>query len=214
MENIFVCRKDVQNVVMELLHSLEELNALTVDVQTSLLCVVQQRLDETWDGFISRAQKTCQTIIPPDVIESWLDRRRFCSLEFNLEGPFHFKAIPYSKGEISFPWTNDFGAAEYYQTNVFKVQTLLFPQIELYVPIGTDAWNRLHGTWQMRIDSRNRLYWDCEDGIITNAFQSQATVDERPGEQFLNQNNPQPICDASDKPFEFVQSRHLVRSGQ
>ena len=214
MENFFVCRKDVQNGDLELVHSPEELNSLTANLQTSQRRVVQQRLDETWDGFISRAQKICQTIIPPDIVESYLDRRRFCSLEFNLEGPFHFKAIPCSKGEIRFPWTNDFGAEEYYQTNVFKVQTLLFPQIELYVPIGTDAWRRLHGTWQMRIDSRNRLYWDCEDGIISTALQTQATVDARPGEQFLNQNNPQPICDASDKPFEFVQSRRLVRSGQ
>lgn len=214
MENYFVCRKDVQNVAMELVHSLEELNPLMANLQTSQRRIVQQRLDESWDSFISRAQKTCQTIIPPDIVESYLDRRRFCSLEFNLEGPFHFKAIPYSKGEISFPWTNDFGAAEYYHTNVFKIQKLIFPQIELYVPIGNDAWRRLQGTWQMRIDSRNRLYWDCEDGIITTDLQSQATVDERPGEQFPNRSNPQPICDASDKPFEFVQSRRLVRSGQ
>lgn len=214
MENFFVCRKDVQNAAMELVHSLKELHPLTANLQTSQNRVVQQRLDETWDDYISRAQKICQTIIPPDVIESFLDRRRFCSLEFNLEGPFHFKAIPYSKGEIRFPWTNDFGATEYHQTNVFKVQTLSFPQMELYIPIGTDAWRRFRGTWQMRIDSRNRLYWDCKNGIISSASQSQATVVERPGEQFPNQNSPQPICDALDTPFEFVQSRRLVRSGR
>lgn len=213
MENFFVCRKDVQSVVMELAHSLEELNALTANLQMSHSRVVQQRLDESWDDYISRAQKICQTIISPDVVESYLDKRRFCSLEFNLEGPFHFKAIPYSKGEIRFPWTK-VGSTEYYQTNVFKIQTLIYPQIELYVPIGTDAWRRLHGTWHMRLDSQNRLYWDCEDGIITTDLHSQITVDERPGEQFLNRSNPQPICDALDTPFEFVQSRRLVHSGQ
>lgn len=214
MENFFVCRKDVQDIDMELVHSLEELNSLTADLQTSQISVVQQRLDETWDGFISRAQKICQTIIPPRIIESWLDRRRFCSLEFNLEGPFHFKAIPCSKGEIRFPWTNNLGKTEYYQTNVFKVQTLTYPQIELYVPIGSDEWRGLHGTWQLRIDSRNRLYWNCEAGRLSSAPQSQVTVVERPGEQFPNQNTPQPIGDALDKPFEFSQSRRLVHSGQ
>ena len=193
MENFFICRKDVQSVNMELVHSLEEVNHLTTNSKTSQRRIVQQRLDETWDNYISRAQKTCQTIIPPNVIESFLDRRRFCSLEFNLEGPFHFKAIPYSKGEIRFPWTNGFGAAEYF---------------------GNDDWRRLHGTWQMRIDARNRLYWDCEAGRLSNFPQPQVTVDERPGEQCLNQSNPQPICDASDTPFEFVQSRRLVHSGQ
>ena len=214
MENFFICRKDVQSVNMELVHSLEEVNHLTTNSKTSQRRIVQQRLDETWDNFMSRAQKICQTIIPSNVIESFLDRRRFCSLEFNLEGPFHFKAIPCSKGEIRFPWTNGFGAEEYYQTNVFKVQTLFFPQMELYVPIGNDDWRRLHGTWQMRIDARNRLYWDCEAGRLSNFPQPQVTVDERPGEQCPNQSNPQPICDASDTPFEFVQSRRLVHSGR
>ena len=214
MENFFICRKDFQSVNMELVHSLEEVNPLTTNLKTSQRRIVQQRLDETWDNYISRAQKTCQTIIPPDIIESFLDRRRFCSLEYNLEGPFYFKAIPCSKGEICFPWTNGVGDAEYYRTNVFKVQKLFFPQMELYVPIGNDEWRRLHGTWHMRIDSRNRLYWDCEAGRLSNFPQPQVTVDERPGEQCPNQSILQPICDALDKPFEFVQSRRLVHSGQ
>lgn len=214
MENFFVCRKDIQGATMELVHSLTELNRLTTDIQPLHRRVVQQRLDETWDSFISRAQKTCQSIIPPNVIESWLDNRRFCSLEFNLEGPFHFKAIPCSKGAIQFPWNNEFGKTEYFQTNVFKFQTLTFPRMELLIPIANETWRHLCGTWQMRIDCRNRLYWDCKDGILSYASQSHFTVVERPGEQFRNQNNPQPICDALDKPFEFVQSRRLVRSGQ
>ena len=86
--------------------------------------------------------------------------------------------------------------------------------MEQLIPIEKDAWRRIHGTWQMRIDSHNRLYWDCEAGIISNALQSQVTVDALPEEQFRNQDSPQPICDALDKPFEFVQSRRLAHSGQ
>lgn len=214
MENFFTCQKDVQGVDMKLFHSLEELNRLTTDASPSQQYVVQQRLDETWDSFISRAKRIYQTIIPPNVIESFLDQRSFCSLEFNLEGPFHFRAIPYSKGEIRFPWKNEFGETEYIQTNVFKVQTLTFPQMELFIPIGTETWRHLHGEWQMHIDSQNRLYWDCEAGRLSCVPQSQTTVDSRPEEQFQNQNIALPICDALDKPFEFVQSRRLVRSGQ
>lgn len=215
MENFFVCRKHAQDVDMELVHTVTELNRLTTDIQLSHCRVIQQRLNETWDSFISRAQKTCQTIIPPHKIESYLDTRRFCSLEYNLEGPFHFKAIPCSNGEIRLVWNNYREKNEYYQVNVFIVQTLLFPQMELYIPIGKEIWNQIRGTWQMRIDSRNRLYWDCKAGVVLNSSQSRAIkVAERPGEQFLNQNSPQPICDASDKPFEFAQSRRLAHSGQ
>ena len=215
MENFFVCRKHLQNVDMELVHSLDELNRLTTKQPPSLSRVVQQRLDETWDSFISRAKKTCQTIIPPYVIEYYLDSRHFCSLEYNLNGPFHFKALPCSKGEIHFPWTNEFGKTEYYQTNVFKVQTLIFPQMELWIPIENEIWRHLYGTWQMRIDVCNRLYWDCKAGHLSNDYPAKSiTVVERPGEQYQNQNSPQPICDASDKPFEFAQSRHLVHWGQ
>ena len=215
MENFFVCRKGIQGVDMKLVHSFEELNPLTANLQTSPRCVVQQRLDETWDDYISRTKKSCQTIISPDVVESYLDLRRFCSLEFNLEGPFHFKAIPNPKGEICLSWNNDYEKTECCQVNVFKVQTLLFPQLELYIPIGKEMWDQFHGTWQMRLNSHNRIYWNCDSGYLSNAFPSKiVTAVERPGEQFQNQNNPQPICDASDKPFEFVQSRRLVRSDQ
>ena len=200
---------------MNLVHSFEDFNRLTTDIQPSHRRIVQQRLNETWDSFISRAQKTCQTIIPPHKIESYLDARRFCSLEYNLEGPFHFKAIPCSDGEIRLTWNSYHEKTEYYQVNVFIVQTLLFPQMELYIPIGKEIWNQIRGTWQMRIDSRNRLYWDCKSGVVLNSSQSRAIrVVARPGEQFQNQNSPQPICDASDTPFEFVQSRRLAHSGQ
>lgn len=215
MENFFVCRKDGQIIDMELVHSFEDLNRLTSDIQTSHRFVVQQRLNETWDSFISRAQKNCQTILPPHKIEFYLDARRFCSLEYNLEGPFHFKAIPCSDGEIRLTWNSYHEKNEYYQVNVFIVQTLLFPQMELYIPIGKEIWNQIRGTWQMRIDSRNRLYWDCKSGVVLNSSQSRAIrVVARPGEQFQNQNSPQPICDASDTPFEFVQSRRLAHSDQ
>ena len=215
MENFFLCRKDIRGINMKLVHSLEELNRLTAEIQSPKQLIVQQRLDETWDSFISRAQNTCQTLIPPHFVKSYLDQRCFCSLEFNLEGPFHFKAIPCSKGEISFPWTNDFGKTECYKANVFKVQTLTFPQMELFISIGKESWNRFHGTWQMRLNSQNRFYWYCETGYLSNASPSKiVTVVERPEEQFQNQNSPQPICDASDKPFEFDQSRRLVHSGQ
>lgn len=215
MDNFFVCRKDRQNIDMELVHSLEKLNRLTADLQTSQLRIVQQRLDETWDSFISRAKKSCQAIISPDVIESYLDKRHFCSLEYNLEGPFHFKAIPYTKGNICFKWINSCGKTESCLTNVFKVQTLTFPQMELFFPIGIENWSQFHGTWQMRLTSQNRFYWLCENGYLPNISTSKIiTVAERPGEQFQNQNSPQPICDASDKPFEFVQSRRLAHSDQ
>lgn len=215
MENFFVCRKDVQGVDMELVHSLEEVNALTANLQTSPRCVVQQRLDETWDSFIFRAKKSCQTIISPDVVESYLDRRLFCSLEFNLEGPFHFKAIPNPKGEICLSWNNDCEKTECCLVNVFIVQTLIFPQMELFIPIGKERWRLFHGTWQTRLNSHNRIYWNCESGYLSIATPPKfITAVERPGEQSQNQNNPQPICDASDKPFEFVQSRRLVHSDQ
>lgn len=214
MENFFVCQKDIQGIGMELLHSFNELNRLTTRKASSLQCIVQQRLTEPWDAFTLRAQQACTSIASPDVIERYLDKRKFCSLEFNLEGPFHFKAIPYSKGEIYFPWTNDFGITEFYQVNVFIIQRLLFPQMELFVPIGNESWIQLHGTWQMQMDSRNRLYWDCENGRLSSVPKSQLTVAEPPEEQFQNQSTPPQIYDALDKPFECVQSRRLVHSGQ
>lgn len=214
MENFFVCQKGIQGIGMELLHSHNELNRLTIRMQSSMKCVVQQRLDETWDAFTHRAQHACMSIVSPDVVERYLDKRKFCSLEFNLEGPFHFKAIPYSKGEIHFPWINDFGTTEYYHANVFKVQRLIFPQMELLVPIRNKSWIHLRGTWRMRIDSCNRLFWECENGIFSNVLQSHVTVAAPPEEQSQNQNSPLQICDALDKPFECVQSRRLVHSGQ
>lgn len=214
MENFFVCQKDIQGIGMELKHSLNELNRLTTRKPTSLQCVVQQRLDETWDAFTRRAQRSCESIVSPDVVERYLDKRTFCSLEFNLEGPFHLKAIPCLKGEIHFPWINGFGITEYYYANVFKVQRLIYPQMELLVPIGNESWIQLHGTWQMRINSRNHLYWECHNGQFSNIPKSQVKVAAPPEEQFQNQNNPLQIYDALDKPFECVQSRRLVHSGQ
>ena len=214
MENFFVCQKDIQGIGMELLHSFNELNHLTTRHASSLQCVVQQRLTEPWDAFTRRAQQACKPIVSSDVVERYLDKRKFCSLEFNLEGPFHFKAIPCLKGEINFPWKNDFGITEYYHANVFKVQRLIFPQMELFVPIGNESWIQLHGTWQMHIDSCNRLYWDCKNGLFSRVPKTQIKVAELPEEQFQNQNTPLQIYDASDKPFVCVQSRRLVHSGQ